>query len=80
MKVKLPIQTPREYLEVRRIMKSTKPHSDHLKYLKQRRYKAYLSHSDIGYFPNGKKDSFSKKVKDFFYRLKDEFTYFDDFD
>lgn len=44
-----------------------------------RRYKAYLSHSEIGYFPNGRKDSLSKKIKDFFYRLKDEFT-FDDLD
>lgn len=79
MKVIFPFQTPKQYLEARRIMQSTKPHREHLEYLKQKRYKAYLQHSEIGYFPNGRKDSLSKKIKNFFLRLKDELT-FDDLD
>lgn len=80
MKVKLPIYTPVEMVKTHQLMKSVRENSvEPLRKIKMRRYKAYLQHSDIGYFPNGKKQSFIKKVKDLFYRVKDSLT-FDDFE
>ena len=76
MKLHCPIQSPQNIIRARQIMKSVEKNSvKPLRAIKQRRYKAYLSHSEIGYFPNGRKDSLSKKIKDFFLRLKDEFTF-----
>ena len=78
MKLHCPIQSPKNIIRANQIMRSVEKNSiKPLRDIKQRRYKAYSSHSEIGYFPNGRKDSLSKKIKDFFLKLKDEFT-FDD--
>ena len=78
MNLHCPIQSPKNIIRANQIMRSVEKNSiKPLRDIKQRRYKAYLSHSEIGYFPNGRKDSLSKKIKDFFLRLKDEFI-FDD--
>ena len=80
MKIHCPIQSPKNIIRSYQIQRSVEKNSiKPLRDIKMRRYKVYLSHSEIGYFPNGRKDSLSKKIKDFFYRLKDEFT-FDDLD
>ena len=78
MKLHCPIQSPKNIIRANQIMRSVEKNSiKPLRDIKQRRYKAYLSHSEIGYFPNARKDSLSKKIKEFFLKLKDEFT-FDD--
>ena len=78
MNLHCPIQSPKNIIRANQIMRSVEKNSiKPLRDIKQRRYKAYLSHSEIGYFPNSRKDSLSKKIKNFFLRLKDEFT-FDD--
>ena len=79
MPIRFPIQTPKNYIEGRRIIKSVEQNSIRpLRKIKERRYKAYLSHSQIGFFPNGRKESLSKKLKKIFLNLKDEFK-FDEF-
>ena len=79
MSIRFPIQTPREYVTAHRIMTSVKQNTiKPMQQLKQRRYKAYLQHSKIGYFPNGKGNNLLNKIKDFAYRVKDSFT-FDEF-
>ena len=79
MSIRFPIQTPKEYITARRIMKSVERNTiKPMQQLKQRRYKAYLGHSKIGYFPNGKGNKLLDKIKDFSYRVKDFFT-FDEF-
>ena len=78
MNLHCPIQSPKNIIRANQIMRSVEKNSiKPLRDIKQRRYKAYLAHSEIGYFPNGRKDSLSKKVKNFFLKLKGEFT-FDD--
>ena len=79
MKVRIPIQTPKEYITARRIMKSVEQNTiKPMQKIKQRRYHAYLQHSKIGYFPNGRGNNLSDKIKDLFFRIKDSFT-FDEF-
>ena len=76
MKLHSPIQSPQNIIRVKQIMRSVEKSSiKPLRDIKQRRYKAYLSHSEIGYFPNGRGNSLSNKIRDFFLRLKDEFTF-----
>ena len=76
MKVRFPIQTPKEYITARRIIKSVEKYTiKPMQKIKQRRYQAYLQHSKIGYFPNGKGNNLLNKIKDFAFRVKDSFTF-----
>lgn len=75
MKTCFPIRSPQEYLTARRIMKSVEQNTiKPMQKIKQRRYQAYLQHSKIGYFPNGKGNNLSDKIKDLFFRIKDSFS------
>ena len=78
MKVRIPIQTPKQYVERRRIMKSVKPHHDQVKMLKEQRYKAYLSHSQIGYMVPKEPKSIQTRAKEFFARVKEVIKSFDE--
>ena len=75
MSIRFPIQTPKEYITARKIMKSVEQNTiKPMQKIKQRRYQAYLQHSKIGYFPNGRGNNLLNKIKDLAYRVKDTFT------
>ncbi len=77
MKIHSPFVSPKQIIETNRIMRDVKEGTKFLRIAKARRYQAFLQHSDIGYFPNGRKERFSKKLKNFFSLLKDSFIFKD---
>ena len=77
MKLNLPFYTPKQLWESHQLMKSVKPHHEHLQYLKQRRHNAYLSHSQIGYKVPQPPVTIKTRVKEFLTRVKDKIKSFD---
>ena len=78
MKVRIPIQTPKQYVEGRRILKSVKPHHNQVKMLREQRHKAYLSHSQIGYMVPQEPKSLKTRAKEFFARVSETIKKFDE--
>lgn len=77
MKLNLPFYTPKQLWESHQLMKSVKPQHDYHKMLKQKRHKAYLSHSQIGYMVPEPPKTFKTRAKEFFTRVKETIKSFD---
>lgn len=77
MKIYSPFVSPKQIIETNRIMRDVKEGTKRLRVVKERRYQAFLQHSKMGYFPNGRKDKLSKRIKNFFIQLKDTILFND---
>ena len=76
MKFTLPFYTPKQHWETYQLMKSVKPYHDHIKYLKERRHQAYLSHSQIGYKVPQPPVTLKMRAKEILTRIKDKIKNF----